>query len=198
MGSVMRIPVTPVAPQSTPATPADASAVVAFWAASSAHWFDKDAGFDHAFSERFLGLHMDVAARKHDGWMASSDGALALLILTDQFPRNMFRDDPRAFATDALARHIADGAIAAGFDRQIEPPARQFFYMPFEHSEELADQDLSVALFEAHDDEMYLDYAIRHREVVAEYGRFPHRNAFLGRVSTREEEAYLAEPGAGF
>lgn len=137
MVSVMRIPVTAVAAQSTPATPADASAVAAFWAASSTHWFEKDAGFDHAFRERFLGLHMDVAARKHDGWMASSDGALALLILTDQFPRNAFRGAGHMYATDPLARLYARQALEAGYMDDVEPEMRLFFCLPFAHSEDM-------------------------------------------------------------
>lgn len=190
----MRIPVTAVAAQSTPATPADASAVVAFWAASSTHWFDKDAGFDHVFREHFLGLHMDVAARKHDGWVASSYGALALLILTDQYPRNAFRGTGHMYATDPLARLYARQALEAGHMDDVEPEMRLFFCLPFAHSEHIADQDISVRL-NGQLGQPWLDHAQEHRDIIRRFGRFPHRNPMLGRVTTQEEQAFLSEGG---
>jgi uncharacterized protein (DUF924 family) len=191
----MRIHMTAVAPQSTPATPADASAVVAFWAASSMHWFEKDAGFDNAFRERFLALHMDVAARKHDGWVASSYGALALLILTDQFPRNAFRGTGHMYATDPLARLYARQALEAGHMDDVEQAMRLFFCLPFAHSEAMADQDISVRL-NGQLGQPWLDHAEGHRDIIRRFGRFPHRNRMLGRVTTQEERAFLN--GGGF
>jgi len=194
MGIVMRIPVTAGAPQLTPARPADASTVVAFWAASSTHWFDKDAGFDQAFRERFLSLHMDVAARKHDGWMASSCGALALLILTDQYPRNAFRGTGHMYATDPLARLYPRRALEAGHMDNVEPQMRLFFCLPFAHSEDMADQDISVRV-NGQLGQPWLDHAHAHRDIIRRFGRFSHRNPMLGRVTTPEEHAFLNEGG---
>lgn len=194
MGSVMRNHSTAAGPQSTPATPADASAVVAFWAASSARWFDKNAGFDQAFRERFLGLHMDVAAREHDDWMASSYGALALLILTDQYPRNAFRGTGHMYATDPLARLYARQALEAGHMDDVEPEMRLFFFLPFAHSEDMADQDISVIL-NRQLGQPWLDHAQSHRDIIRRFGRFPHRNRILGRATTEEEQAFLNEGG---
>ncbi|MDZ5454573.1 DUF924 family protein [Labrys sp. ZIDIC5] len=190
----MRIPVTAGAPQSTRATPANASAVVAFWAASSARWFDKDASLDQAFRERFLNLHMDVAARKHDGWVASPGGALALLILTDQFPRNAYRCTGHMYATDPLARLYARQALEAGYMDDVEPEMRLFFCLPFAHSEDIADQDISVRL-NGQLGQPWLDHAEGHRDIIRRFGRFPHRNPMLGRVTTQEEQAFLSKGG---
>ena len=128
---------------------------------------------------------------------ATPRGTLALIILLDQFSRNLHRGSPEAFAADAKARQIARAAVAQGLDLQFGPVERLFLYLPFGHSEDLADQDESVRLFETLDEEQS-DWARRHRDVIVRFGRFPHRNAVLGRTSTPEEEAYLAEPGAGF
>ena len=127
-----------------------------------------------------------------------AEGALALAILLDQFPRNIYRGTPRAFAADAKARDAARNALAAGHDQAVAPFMRAFLYLPFEHSEDMADQDRSVALFRALGDEKYLGFAIGHRDVIARFGRFPHRNEILGRRSTPDELAYLRQPGAGF
>lgn len=188
-GTIMRTP------HPTPITAADARAVVTFWAASSSRWFDKDAGFDHAFRERFFDLHMKVAAREHDDWMASPDGALALLILTDQFPRNSFRGTGHMYATDPLARHFARQALAAGHMERIDPELRLFFCLPFAHSEDGFDQDLSVRL-NAPLGEPWLEHAKGHRDIISRFGRFPHRNPILGRTTTPDEEAFLN--GGGF
>ena len=124
---------------------------------------------------------------------------MAHLLLLDQFPRNLYRGSAHAFATDPLARSIARGALDAGFDQQVEPILRPFCYLPFEHSEALEDQDRAVALFEAHDaatgDISSLEWAVRHRDIIRRYGRFPHRNAALGRKTTAEEQAFLDEGG---
>lgn len=175
--------------------PAAARAVVSFWTASSVRWFQKDARFDHAFRERFLALHMDVAARRHDAWMASPNGALALLILVDQFPRNAFRGTGHMYATDPLARFYARQALEAGHMEHVEPDMRLFFCLPFAHSEDLADQEMSVAL-NGRLGEPWLAHALGHRDVIRRFGRFPHRNSMLGRITTSQEQAFLE--GGGF
>lgn len=179
------------------ATPAD---LLAFWRdAGPACWFARDAAFD-ARCAAFLDDHHAAARGERDGWASTADGALALVLLLDQIPRNVFRDSAHAFATDALALRHADAAIAVGHDRAVDPALRVFFYLPFEHSEALADQDRAVALVEALDGAQaatYTDYAHRHREVIVRFGRFPHRNRALGRDSTPEEQAWL-DAGGGF
>lgn len=168
--------------------------VTHFWReAGPDRWFDKDASFDHAFTTRFLDAHMAAARRALDHWSDEAEGALALLILLDQLPRNAFRGTAHMFATDSLALAFARQAVARGHDRVVEPALRVFFYLPFEHSEVLADQDRSVALCEELDS--YARYARTHREVIARFGRFPHRNAVLGRETTAEEQAFLDAGG---
>ena len=161
-------------------------------------WFGKNAGFDADIQKRFGPLRADAAAGKLTDWERSARGALALVIVLDQFPRNIFRGTPRAFATDAMALATAKRAIESGFDRRLRPVERLFLYLPFEHAESLADQERSVALSKTLDDAGSLDYAERHRAIIARFGRFPHRNAILGRASTPEEIAFLAEPGSSF
>jgi uncharacterized protein (DUF924 family) len=171
------------------------AAVVSFWReAGPARWFSKDAAFDAAFRERFLVAHEAAAAGELQDWPASAEGALALVLLLDQFPRNAFRGTARVYATDAMARKVADAAIAAGHDRQVDAALRSFFYLPFAHSEELRDLDRCVALNTPLGGES-LRWARHHRDTVARFGRFPHRNAILGRTSTPEEERFLAEGG---
>ena len=145
-------------------------------------------GRDEALASAPTLSRLETAATPAQAWALHG-------VLLDQFPRNMYRASPMAFATDWIARQEARLALEGGADKLVDYGRRHFFYMPFEHSEDLADQDLSVSLFEAHGDEMYLDYAVRHRDVIADYGRFPHRNALLGRTSTPEELAYLAAGG---
>jgi len=177
-----------------PALPTPAE-VVRFWReAGPRHWFRRDESFDAEFRRRFLAAHEAAAAGTLHAWLGSAEGALALVLLLDQFPRNAFRGTPRVYATDALARQAADAAIRAGFDHQAEPALRQFFYLPFMHSEALADLERCVVLNEAQGGEA-LRWARHHRDVVARFGRFPHRNAMLGRPSTAEEERFLAEGG---
>ena len=176
-------------------TPAEAAAVVAFWRdAGPALWFAKDAAFDRRFRERFSGLHEQAARGALDPWRETADGAMALVILLDQFPRNAFRGTSRMYATDERARHIAHLAIAAGDDAAFEPALRVFFYLPFGHSESLAGQDRSVALCESLG-EPTLSHARHHRDIVRRFGRFPHRNPILGRTMTAEEQRYLDEGG---
>lgn len=172
--------------------------VLAFWkqAGERGLWFEKDEAFDQDFRDRFLALHMASAARSHDEWMASPDGALALLILLDQFPRNAFRGTAHMYATDPLARHHARAAHAAGYFARVEEGLRVFLCLPFSHSEDMADQELAVALNERLG-EPWLPHALQHRDIIRRFGRFPHRNPLLGRASTAEEQAYLAEGGFG-
>lgn len=169
--------------------------VVRFWReAGEAAWFRKDEGFDADFRARFLEAHEEAAAGVLDGWAATPDGALALILLLDQFPRNCFRGDARMFASDAKAVAIAERAIGARHDLAIGEDLRVFFYLPFEHAENLALQERCVALC-APLREDYLRFAVLHRDIIARFGRFPHRNALLGRESSAEEEAFLAEGG---
>ena len=166
-------------------------------------WFEKNPAFDEEIRRRFLPLLDAAAAGQLDDWASQPESLLALIVLLDQFPRNLFRDTPRAFATDARALALAQQAVKQGFDARLLPVARAFIYLPFEHSEDMAMQDHSVALFaklakSGTEFASYLDYAERHREVIRRFGRFPHRNAILWRDSTPEEIEFLARPGAGF
>lgn len=166
-------------------------------------WFRKDPAFDAAIRDRFLPAVEAALAGGLADWAATPAGALALLLILDQFPRNLFRGEARAFAGDARARTLAATVIDRGWDAGLLPVQRVFVYLPFEHSESLADQDRSITLFTALAEAVpatdgYLDYAYRHREVILRFGRFPHRNAALGRPSTPEESTYLAKPGSGF
>lgn len=175
------------------ATPRD---IVGFWReAGPDAWFKKDAAFDTAIATRFLHTYAAAARGGLSAWENTIEGALALVIALDQFPRNMFRGSPRAFATDALAHAIAERAIAKGFDLATPVPPRLFFYLPGEHAEDLAAQEAAVARIAAMGDAEYTKYAIVHRDLVARFGRFPHRNVILGRASTPDEIAYLAGDG---
>ena len=173
--------------------------VIAFWQeAGPGKWFAHDGAFDTAISSRFEALHHAAARGELASWRESWEGSLALLLLLDQFPRNLFRGSAHSYATDQLARHLADAAIAAGHDGQAPAELRVFFYLPFEHSEGLADQDRCLALVQALDaasGSEYARWAATHRDIVARFGRFPHRNAALGRISSPEELAYLARGG---
>jgi uncharacterized protein (DUF924 family) len=165
-------------------------------------WFRKDASFDRVLGDRWGGYYQQAVAGGLDDWGKAATGCLALILLFDQFPRNAFRDTPQAFATDPLARHWATVCLSQGWDRDLLPVQRWFIYLPFEHSEDLADQDRAIALFEQLREDPAsaspIDYAYRHREVIRRFGRFPHRNAILGRPSTPEEQAFLQQPGSGF
>ena len=175
------------------ATPQD---VIDFWLkAGPAKWFARDAAFDALIRERFEADHHAAARREYDGWQDSPEGALALLILLDQIPRNIFRRSPHAFATDPLARAVARRAVEQGFDKQVDAALRPFFYLPFEHSEDPADQDSSVALCTEHGDAETLKWAVLHRDIISRFGRFPHRNAMLGRETTADEQAFLDKGG---
>lgn len=196
------------------ALPPAAAAVLDFWflpAGQPGHdvfrpeWFRKDPAFDAAIRERFGALAEQALAGGLVDWDATADGALARILLLDQFPRNLFRGTALAFAGDAAALALAESLVASGRDKNLPPIRRWFVFLPFEHSESLLNQERAVALFaglrrEAQDPafEAAYDYAVRHRDVIERFGRFPHRNAALGRASTPEEQAFLKLPGSSF
>jgi uncharacterized protein (DUF924 family) len=171
-------------------------------------WWGKDPAIDRAIAERFASCVEQAAAGQLDTWRKTPEGLLALILLTDQFRRNIYRDTPAAFSADPLALGWSREAVSAGIHRRLRPIERVFLYLPFEHSESLADQDQAVALFQELVEEAgpnaagvydgYLDFAHRHREVIQRFGRFPHRNRILGRASTAEEEAFLKQKGSSF
>ncbi|WP_208103320.1 DUF924 family protein [Rubellimicrobium sp. CFH 75288] len=174
--------------------------VTAFWLeeVGEARWYASDDALDAAIRDRFGSAWAEAARGRLGHWMATAPGALGYLILLDQFPRNMFRGEARAFATDGRARVAAKTAIGRGWDLRIPEPERQFFYLPLMHSEVLVDQDRTVRLFLSRMPETGADgllHALAHREQIRRFGRFPGRNAALGRQSTPEEEAFLAEGG---
>ena len=171
--------------------------VVDYWrrAGERGRWFSKDPAFDRDFRERFLALHLAASRREHDDWAATSQGALALLILLDQFPRNAFRGSAHMYATDGLALRFARAAQAAGHMDRVDRGLRLFFCLPFAHSESLDDQMVSVTL-NARLGPTWQAHAEGHRDIVRRFGRFPHRNAMLGRESTPEEIEFLR--GGGF
>lgn len=173
------------------------SDVVAFWKeAGPGKWFAKDEAFDALFRERFEAVHFAAARRELDHWAETAEGSLALLILLDQFPRNVFRGTGHAFATDPLARMFAERALATGHDLETDGDIRRFFYLPLQHSEAPADQARQVELFQTRMDRAADDrWAEHHHGVVARFGRFPHRNRALGRETTAEEQAFLDEDG---
>ncbi len=171
--------------------------IVSFWReAGPEKWFEKDDEFDLTIRSRFLAIHEAAARGELAAFEESAEGALALLILLDQFPRNMFRNSARAFATDHLARAVADRALARGFDQETDTTMRPFFYLPFMHSELLADQDRCLRLHEAFSDPQQLKFAVTHRDIIVKFGRFPHRNRVLGRETTQAEQEFL--DGGGF
>ena len=171
-------------------------------------WFKAGASVDAEVRARFGALHAAAVAGELDHWLAMPRGRLALIVLVDQFSRNLFRDDARAFAHDALARGWCEDGLALGVERNLRAAERVFLYLPLEHSESIADQQHSVALFAHLRDgvapalrkqfENFLGYAMRHRDVILRFGRFPHRNRVLGRVSTPAEVEFLAQPGSSF
>lgn len=166
---------------------------VEYWRSAGApRWFGKDAAFDTRLRDRFLSTYVAAGAGELEGWLATATGALGLVLLLDQFPRNAFRGTRRAYATDRLARKYAERAIDAGFDREVPEELRLFFYLPFAHSEVLEDQERSVEL---HERIGYTANARRHRGIIRRFGRFPHRNPILGRPMTKDEQAFLDAGG---
>lgn len=191
--------------------PDEAAAVLDFWFGpdpaayaerGKSLWFVKRASVDELIRQRFAALHARAAAGELHDWCETPDGCLALVIVLDQFSRNLFRDSPQAFAADAQAREIARRAIDRGFDLQLLPLQRGFLYLPFEHSESLDDQQRSLALFNALRDSSeaaeMVRYARLHYHVIKCFGRYPHRNAILKRESTDEELQFLSQPGSSF
>ena len=169
--------------------------VVNFWRdAGPASWFRKDDAFDADFRQRFLPAHEAAARGELSGWSSTPDGNLALLILLDQFPRNAFRGTARMFATDADAVDVARTALVLAHDQQTEEALRNFFYLPFMHSEDLTDQNLAMQLTLPLSENAH-KFAIIHRDIIAQFGRFPHRNGVLGRSTTAEEQAFLDKGG---
>lgn len=171
-------------------------------------WWSKDPAVDADIAQRFGQRVLDAEAGRLSHWLSSSHGHLALILLTDQFPRNIYRGQPMAFHFDAVARWFCLEGLAHGIDRRLRPIHRAFFYLPLEHAEDLGLQDRSVDLFQSLVDEVpsnaralfsgYLDFARRHRDIILRFGRFPHRNAVLGRASSVEEQEFLQQPGSGF
>jgi uncharacterized protein (DUF924 family) len=165
-------------------------------------WFRKEPGFDRQIAAQFQAVYEQAATGELNHWQTTPTAALALVLVLDQFPRHLFRGQPRAFATDAQALAVAQRAIAHGYDQQVSPIQRVFFYLPLEHSENLHHQQQCVALFEPlrQDPDLgdYYIYAEKHRDVIQRFGRFPHRNAILDRPSTEAELAFLQQPGSSF
>lgn len=171
-------------------------------------WWSKDESLDALIRQRFATYSESALAGNLDDWALTSEGCVSLILLCDQFPRNMYRDTPAAFASDAKALALSKAGLAGGLDKKLRAIQRVFFYLPFEHSESLADQDYAVALFEQLAGEAsaahkfifdnFLNFARRHREVIRRFQRFPHRNKILGRASTAEELEFLSQPGSSF
>lgn len=167
--------------------------VLAFWRhAGPEKWFSKDEAFDQDCRDRFMATYEAAARGDLNEWELTPEGALAVILLLDQFPRNMFRGQRETYKTDPAGLMAADRAIERGFDKKVEPELRRFFYLPFMHSESLRHQERSVTLNEALGEDS-LKWARHHCDIVARFGRFPHRNAMLGRETTPEEEAFLQE-----
>jgi uncharacterized protein (DUF924 family) len=195
----------------TDAERSEATALIDFWFGppnaaerfqQRAVWFKADPDFDSALRGRFLALQQRAAGGACAAWAGETEPALALILLLDQLPRNLYRGTAQAFATDAMARETAQMALRQGFDRSLPAVCRQFIYLPFEHSEQLGDQERSIALFTALARDPgfadQLDYAERHHAIIARFGRFPHRNRALDRPSSAAEEAFLKEPNSSF
>jgi uncharacterized protein (DUF924 family) len=170
--------------------------VVAFWyQAGPYRWYDSTPEFDMEVRTKWLAAHECAAQHGHEDWMETAEGSLALLLLLDQFPRNMFRGTPRAFATDPLAHIVATKALDAGFDQKFKNPWRRFFYLPFMHAENLPDQKRCLDLCLKAGDQGGIGASRMHLQIIARFGRFPHRNVALGRDMTPAEQAFLDQGG---
>jgi uncharacterized protein (DUF924 family) len=179
----------------SPADIASADTVLSFWKeAGYDKWFTRDDAFDAAIREKFLPTYEAAIAGRLSSWEATADGALALCIVLDQFPRNIFRGDPRTYASDEAARAVANRALKRGYDQDVPDELRGFFFLPFMHSEDLVDQERCVQLYRAAES-ADLKYAEEHRDIIRRFGRFPHRNAILSRTTTPEEQKFLDEGG---
>ncbi|KPQ23382.1 MAG: hypothetical protein HLUCCA13_14020 [Halomonas sp. HL-48] len=180
--------------------PTEAQAVLDFWfeTLTPAQWFKKDPELDRAIAARFESLHAQAGQCECYAWRQTAHGRLAEIIVLDQFSRNIYRDDARAFANDALALALAQEAVAAGADGDLTPVERSFLYMPYMHSESAAIHALAMQLFDQPGLERNRDFEARHKAIIDRFGRYPHRNAVLGRASTREEVEFLKQPGTSF
>jgi uncharacterized protein (DUF924 family) len=179
----------------TATTPAD---IITFWTdAGWDRWYAKNDDFDAEITRRFRALWDEAVAGNLSSWEASDEGTLALILVLDQFPRNMFRNDPRAFSSDRLACDLTIKAVARGVDQRVDQQMQQFVYMPLMHSEDLADQERCCALFRATGETDNLKFADEHADIIRRFGRFPHRNRVLGRSTTAEEQAFLDAGGFG-
>ncbi|MYF94296.1 MAG: DUF924 domain-containing protein [Holophagales bacterium] len=174
--------------------------VLRFWFEENGpeQWWSSDPQFDAAIRSRFGALHDQAVRGELHGWRDTPEGRLAEIIVLDQFSRNLYREDPRAFAADAMALALAQEAVRIGADQAVPPVQRQFFYMPYEHSESPRIHEAAIPLFESLDDPELLDFERRHKAIIDRFGRYPHRNRVLGRPSTPEEIAFLREPGSSF
>ncbi|MDE0391618.1 MAG: DUF924 domain-containing protein [Rhodospirillales bacterium] len=161
-------------------------------------WWAKEPAFDAAIRSEFGALHASAALGELHDWREGPDGRLAEIVVLDQFSRNLYREDPRAFACDGMALALAQEALRAGADHAVLPEQRKFFYMPYEHSESPRIHEIAVALFESLDDPRSLDYELQHKAIIDRFGRYPHRNKALGRASTAEEIAFLNTPNSSF
>jgi uncharacterized protein (DUF924 family) len=176
------------------------SDVFSFWfeEIDQAKWWIKDDEFDRQLEGKFLTLHQQANRCELLQWRNTSKGSLAEIIVLDQFSRNIFRDTPQAFSSDALALALAQEAISQGKDQELTPEQRSFLYMPYMHSESLKIHDIAVELYKKNGIQNNLEFEIKHRDIIAKFGRYPHRNAILGRESTPEEIEFLKQPGSGF
>lgn len=174
--------------------------VINFWFGEiePSAWWKKDETFDALLVERYAGLHKQARNCELYGWRKAPEGRLAEIIILDQFSRNMFRDTPLAFATDSMSLALAQEAVALGADKPLSPVQRSFLYMPYMHSESLAIHEVAVELFRKNGIESNLDFEFRHKKIIEQFGRYPHRNKILGRESTPEELSFLSKPGSGF
>ena len=174
--------------------------ILQFWFSEidPAQWWVKDDAFDALIAARFGDVHREAASCECSDWRASPTGRLAEIIVLDQFSRNMFRDRPESFAQDPLALALAQEAVRSGADRGLTPAQRNFLYMPYMHSESLRIHEAATALYARNGVTSTIEFARRHREIIERFGRFPHRNAILGRVSTPAEREFLAQPGSSF
>ncbi len=184
-------------PETLEQLPVDAREVLDFWFGTlkPEQWWKRDDKLDIEIGSRFANVHNRLANAVPGGWLALPRGRLAAIIILDQIPRNIFRDDARSFATDMRALEIAKETIATGDDMELDRLERSFLYMPYQHSEDGADQIRSVELFTALGDALQLDFALKHKQIIDRFGRFPHRNKMLGRDSTPEELEFLNQPG---
>jgi len=174
--------------------------ILKFWFEEIDHsqWWSKNDGFDQRISERFADIHAQAIRCELFAWRKNAEGRLAEIIVLDQFSRNMFRDSPLSFANDSLALALSQEAISVGADQELSPIQRSFLYMPFMHSESLMIHEIALDLYKKNGIQANLDFEIKHKEVIKKFGRYPHRNRILGRVSTKEEIEFLNQPGSGF